>query len=190
MKPHYILIALCLSAAACADTSDLSLQLKATPFRHIPGVELGMTGKQLHLLRPAARYAPYLGLQERIQGFIVSYQFTTSMEESKATDVGADDPLLGVFITEQFDSMDKADAMWIDKVREITATRRSPSSCDSFPGGGKQARWLSGKMAFAVGVFPKEPMAPTVGDRVIYAVSPVETMKQPAGATKIECPKS
>ena len=190
MKPHYALIALCLAIAACADESDLSIQLKATPFRHIPGVELGMTGRELHLLRPAAKYAPYLGLQERIQGFIVSYQFPTSMSDSKSSDVAPGDQLNGVFITEQFDSMEKAEAMWRDKVREITSTRRAPTTCDSFPGGGKQARWLSEKTAFVLGVFPTEPMAPGVGDRVIYAVSPSETLKQPAGATKTACPTS
>jgi hypothetical protein len=190
MKPSRLLIAACVAAAGCADRSDLSVQLKATPFRHIPGVELGMTGKQLHLLRPAAKYAPYLGLQERLQGFIVSYQFPTSMTESKTTDVGSDEPLEGVFITEQFDSLEKAELSWRAKIREISETRKAPSLCETFPSGGKQARWFSGKMAFAVGVFPKEPMAPAVGDRVIYAVSPRETMKQPPGATKVACPNS
>jgi hypothetical protein len=191
MKSFHVLTALCLVAASgCADDSDLSVQLKATPFRHIPGVELGMTGKQLHLLRPAAKYAPYLGLQERIQNFIVSYQFPTSMSDSKAADVSPDDQLQGVFITEQFDSIDKAESLWKDKIREISSTRHAPGICESFPTGGKQARWFYGTMTFAVGVFPKEPMAPNVGDRVIYAVSPTETMKQPAGATKVACPTS
>jgi hypothetical protein len=153
-------------------------------------VELGMTGKRLHGLRPEAKYAPYLGLQERIPGYTISYQFPTTMEESKATDVGPQDQLQGVFISQVFDSMEKAQSTWRDQVNAVSSTHRAPTVCESFPTGGMQARWIAGKKVLAIGAFPREPMAPTVTDRVVYAIASAEDMKQPPGATKIACPNS
>ena len=149
-----------------------------------------MTGKRLHAARPAARYAPYLGLQERIPGYTVSYQFPASMIESSTTDVGPNDTLEGIFITETFVSREMAEKSWHDKVREVASARRAPNVCESFPTGGMQARWLSGRATLVIGAFPREPMAPNVGDRVIYAIAPTATMKQPPGATPIACPNS
>jgi hypothetical protein len=178
-------------ALACVDgSSGLSSDFRDTPFRLLPGVELGMTGARLHALRPAARYAPYLGLQEQIPGFVVSYQFPTSPAESSATDVAPTDKLEGVFISERFDSMEKAEATWREKVSAVASSHRAPTICESFPTGGMHARWIGGNHVFAIGVFPREPMAPTVPNRVIYAISPKGTMKQPEGATKISCPNT
>jgi hypothetical protein len=175
-------------ASACLDGgSRVPSQLKDTPFRFLPGVELGMTGSRLHALRPAARYAPYLGLQEQIPGFVVSYQFPTGTAESAATDVGANDRLEGVFITERFDSMEKAMAVWMEKVRAVASDYRTPTICESFPRG-MHAKWIEGDHVFAIGAFPQEPMAPSVPHRIIYALSPRATMKQPPGATQISCP--
>ena len=184
--------ALLITLGACGgDTqSDLSSEFRETPFRYLPGVELGMTGKRLHVVRPAAKYAPYLGLQERVPGYTVSYQFPMSMVESSNTDVGPNDTLEGIFITENFVSREMAEKSWHDKVRELTAARRAPNVCERFPTGGVQARWFSGSTALAIGAFPREPMAPNVGDRVIYAIAPRATMKQPPGATPIACPTS
>jgi hypothetical protein len=177
--------------AGCSDASgDLSTQFSTTPFRHLRGVELGMKGSRLHQIRPAARYAPYLGLQERITGYTVSYQFPTTTTESAATDVGPNETLEGIFITETFVSREAAEKSWRDQVRELTSARRAPNACESFPSGGLQARWFSGKNVLAIGVFPREPMAPNVGDRVIYALAPKTTMKQPAGPATIACPTS
>jgi hypothetical protein len=176
-------------ASACVDGgSGLSSQFAETPFRFLRGVELGMTGERLHALRPAAKYAPYLGLQEQIPGFTVSYQFPTGTAESAATDVGPNDRLEGVFISERFDSMEKAEAMWRQKVSAVASDHRAPTICESFPTGGMHARWIATDHVFAIGAFPQEPMAPTVQHRVIYALSPRGTMKQPPGATKIPCP--
>jgi hypothetical protein len=173
----------------CADpSSDLSTEFSTTPLRHLRGIELGMKAARVKELRPAATYAPYLGLQERIPGYTVSYQFPYTMVESKATDVGADETLEGIFITEMFVSREMAEKSWRDEVRELASARRAPNDCESFPAGGMQARWLSGSQVLAIGVFPREPMAPTVGDRVIYALAPRATMKQPAGATPVACP--
>lgn len=147
-----------------------------------------MTGQRLHALRPAAKYAPYLGLQERIPGYVVSYQFPTTMMESSATDVGADDQLQGVFISEVFEALGKAESTWRESVRAVSATHRAPGICESFPAGGMQARWFAGKRVLAIGAFPRERLAPTVTDRVVYAISTAENMKQPPGATKIACP--
>jgi hypothetical protein len=183
---------LLLTLGACrgATPLDLSTEFKETPFRYLPGVQLGMTGRRLHSVRPAAAYAPYLGLQERIRGYTVSYQFPTSKVESSGTDVGPNDALQGIFITETFVSRDIAEKSWHDKVREVSSAKRAPDVCETFPTGGMQARWFSGKTTFAIGAFPREPMAPNVGDRLIYAVSPATTMKQPPGATPIACPNS
>ena len=189
MKLARVLTVACLAGCARTDSSAVS-QFHETPFRQLTGVELGMTGKRLHAVRPAAKYAPYLGLQERIPGYTVSYQFPTSMMETKATDVGDDDPLEGVFMTEMFDSMEKAESTWRARVREVARSRRAPDLCETFPTGGMQARWVAGDVVLAIGAFPKEPMAPTVGDRVIFAISPLETMKQPPGASKVDCPKA
>src|ERR1043165_7201189 len=152
-------------ALACADlgSGELSNDFRDTPFRYLRGVDVGMTGKRLHELRPGAHYSPYLGLQERIPGFIVSYQFPTAMSET-ATDVGLQDLLQGVFITESFDSMEKAEASWREKVRAVTASHRAPDECDKFATGGMQARWITGNRMVAIGAFPKEPTAPTVMD--------------------------
>jgi hypothetical protein len=179
-------------ALACAENgpSDLSSAFPATPFRYLRGVELGMSGNRLHALRTEAKYAPYLGLQERIPGFTVSYQFPTTMMQSSATDIGPDDKLEGVFISEVFSSLDKAEGKWAESVRAVSSSNRAPSACESFPSGGKQARWFSGKQILAIGVFPKEPLAPTVTDRVVYAISTADVMKQPSGATKIACPNN
>jgi hypothetical protein len=183
---------LLLTCGACggATPSDLSTEFRETPFRHLPGVELGMTGRRLHAVRPAAAYAPYLGLQERIPGYTVSYQFPASNVESGGTDVGPNETLQGIFITETFVSREMAEKSWQDKVREVASAKRAPNVCESFPTGGMQARWFSGATALAIGAFPREPMAPNVGDRVIYAVAPAATMKQPPGATPIACPNS
>ena len=181
-----------LFATACLDggSSGLSDQFRETPFRFLPGVELGMTGKELHSVRPSATYAPYLGLQEKIPGFTVSYQFPLSNMESSAADVGANNRLEGVFISEPFDSMERADSAWRERVNAVSSRHHAPTSCESFPTGGMQARWITGGVVLAIGAFPREPMAPSVTNRVIYAVSPSASLKQPAGATKIDCPKS
>jgi hypothetical protein len=166
---------------------DLSTDFSETPFRYLRGIELGMTGKRLHELRPDARYAPYLGLQEKLPGYTVSYQLPTSMETS-AKDVAPDDHLQGVFISELFESMDKAETAWRERVGAVTSRHHAPVACETFPGGGMQARWVVGTKALAIGVFPRERIAPTVTDRVVYAVSSVKSLKQPAGATKVACP--
>ncbi len=177
--------------SACAEAaSDLSTEFSTTPFRHLRGVELGMKGRRLHEIRPAAKFAPYLGLQERIPGYTVSYQFPYSTTESNATDVGPDESLEAIFITETFVSREQAERSWHEEVREVSAARRAPNNCESFPTGGMQARWFSSNDVLVIGVFPREPMAPTVGDRVIYAFAPRENMKQPAGATPVTCPTS
>lgn len=177
-------------AAACVGTggSDLASAFKDTPFRSLPGVELGMTAKSLHTLRPAAKYAPYLGLQERIPGYVVSYQFPTTTAETAATDVRPEDRLEGVFISQPFATMEEALSTWRAKVRAVASSHRAPTTCESVPGGGMQAQWASANHIFAIGVFPQEKMAP-ITNRVIYAFSLRETMKQPVGATKMACPK-
>ena len=177
--------------AACIDSarSDLSTAFRETPFRSLPGVELGMTGKRLHAVRPGARFAPYLGLQERIPGFVVSYQFPMSTVESSATDVRPEDTLEGVFISQPFATMEEAESTWREKVGAVSRSHRAPTVCESVPNGGMQARWVSSNQVLAIGVFPQEKMAP-ITNRVIYAFSQIESMKQPAGATKIACPKS
>src|SRR4051812_36916423 len=144
-------------AISCAESgpSDLSTDFAETPFRYLRGVELGMTGKRLHALRPDVRYAPYLGLQERFSGYVVSYQFPTTMTESRATDVGPEDQLQGVFISEVFDSMEKAQSTWRDRVNAVSSTHRAPTVCESFPTGGIQARWIAGKKILAIGAFPR-----------------------------------
>jgi hypothetical protein len=179
-------------ATACLDggSTGVSDEFKETPFRFLPGVDLGMTGKELHRLRPAATYAPYLGLQEKIPGFTVSYQFPASNMESSAKDVGPNDRLQGVFIAEPFETMQGAELAWREQVSTVSSRHRAPTGCESFPTGGMQALWISGTHVLAIGVFPREPMAPTVPNRVIYAVSPSATLKQPPGATRIDCPKS
>ena len=123
-------------ALGCADNApaDLSTDFPETPFRYLRGVELGMTGKKLHGLRPEAKYAPYLGLQEQIPGYTVSYQFPTTMMESSATDVAPNDKLEGVFISELFDSMKKAESTWAETVRAVSSrprTFKQPASCSS-----------------------------------------------------------
>lgn len=190
MRFRLILSAVLASACLDGGSSGLSGDFRETPFRFLPGVELGMTGARLHALRPAARYAPYLGLQEQIPGFVVSYQFPTSTAESSATDVAPNDQLEGVFISERFDSMEKAEARWREKVAAVASSHRAPTICESFPTGGMHARWIGSDHVFAIGVFPQEPMAPTVPNRVIYAISPKGTMKQPEGGTKISCPNT
>ena len=177
-------------ALACADPGqkDLSTEFSETPFRYLRGVQVGMTAQRLHAVRPAARYAPYLGLQERLPGYIVSYQFAMSIADSSQTDVPSNDRLEGVFITEMFDSMEKAEASWREGVARVASSHRAPTSCESFPAGGMQARWTGGGLVLAIGAFPQERIAPSITNRVIYAISPVEAMKQPAGATKVACP--
>ncbi len=179
-------------AIGCADSgqSDLSTDFKETPFRYLRGVDLGMTASRLHALRPGAKYAPYLGLQEQIPGYTVSYQFPTTTMESSATDVAPNDKLEGVFISELFDSMEKAESTWSATVSAVSSSHRAPSVCETFPTGGTQARWFAGKNVLAIGAFPRERLAPRVTDRVIFALSLAETMKQPAGATKVACPKT
>ena len=179
---------------ACKDAtpSDLSMEFKETPFRHLRGVELGMTGRQLRAARPAAKYAPYMGLQERIPGYTVTYQFPVAAvaNDDAGANVGDLDKLEAIFITEGFVSMEDAQRSWHGKVREVSAAHRAPDACETFPTGGMQARWFSGGMVLAIGVFPREPIARAVGDRVLYALAPLATMKQPAGATKVACPNS
>jgi hypothetical protein len=190
MKFRAIFTALFAMACLNGGSSGLSDEFRETPFRFLPGVDLGMTGKQLRQARPAATYAPYLGLQEKIPGFTVSYQFPTPTMETSAKDVGPNDRLEGVFISEPFETMEKAESSWRDHVGAVSARHRAPTACESFPAGGMQARWISGSRVLAIGVFPQEPMAASVTNRVIYAVSPAATLKQPAGATKIDCPRN
>jgi hypothetical protein len=183
------LILLAVALSGCAnDSRELSTQFSETPFRQLRGVELGMMGKQLQAARPAARYAPYLGLQETIPGHIVSYQFPSAMNDNPEKAVAPADRLLGVYITRNYESEEAATAAWRAAVIDVAKGRRKPDLCESFAAGGRQARWFAGKMALAIGAFPREPAAPHVVDRVIYAVSPMDGLKQPVGATKIECP--
>lgn len=147
-----------------------------------------MTGAELRRLRPATKFTPYLGLQERLPAQVVSYQFESALND--VPDIDAKDRLQGVFITQMFVSDAAATEFWRDRLRALSDDKRPPNSCEQFPTGGMQARWLSGNMAFAIGVFPQEPAAPHMGPRVIFAVSPRATLKQPAGATPIACPNS
>ena len=188
MKSYYPLIALCLVACISEDAMDLSMQFKETPFRQVPGVQLDMTAKHLRSLRPAATFSPYLGMQERLPGYVVSYSFPGSMRDDAGATVPDNDKLEGVFITQTFESMEKAEALWREKVNAVASSHRAPTSCETFPTGGTQARWIGGRQTLAIGVFPREPLAPTVGDRVIFAISGTDNLKQPAGGTKVACP--
>jgi hypothetical protein len=187
MKGRFLLCVV-MFATGCAEQSSLSTDFSATPFRQLRGVELGMTGAELRRLRPTTKFTPYLGLQERLPGQVVSYQFESAMND--VADIDAKDRLQGVFITQMFESDAAATSFWRERVRALSDDRRAPDSCEQFSTGGMQARWLSGRMAFAIGVFPREPAAPHVGPRVIFAASPKATLKQPAGATTITCPNS
>jgi hypothetical protein len=188
MKSLRLLIAACLIACSGADVTELSMQLPQTPFRQLRGVELGMGGKDLHRLRPAATYQPYGGLQETIPGYFITYSMPTATNESRDADVTNLDRLKAVFISEMFDAVGPAEAKWRDKVREITAARGAPDGCETFPTGGTQARWEVGKNTFVIGVFPREPMATTVGPRIVYAISQTESFKQPEGGNAVACP--
>lgn len=189
MKSRLFLLLL---VAACSDSNsaDLSASLGETPFRQLRGVRLGMTGRELHSTRPQAKYSPYVGLQEEIPGYNVTYQFLSATSESRDSDIDPADRLGGVFITQSFPSDDAAARSWTDAVSSFAKARRSPDSCERFPEGGMQARWSAGDVIVAVGAFPREPNAPNVGPRVIFAVSPKESMKQPKGGSPIACPTS
>ena len=189
MKSFSPLFAVLLAGCLGADATDLSMQLSETPFRQLPGVALGMTAVRLHQLRPNAKYSPYFGMQEALPGYTVSYQFPSAVSDAKDADVAPLDELEGVFVTEMFDSMETAETKWRETVVALTRRRREPDLCERFSAGGMQARWAAGKTAIAIGAFPREPIAPAIGNRVVYAVSPINTMKQPPGATKMECPK-
>lgn len=187
MRPRYLLALL--FAAGCADTNeDLSMQLRETPFRQLPGVHLGMTGRQLHATRPQARYAPYIGLQEKLPGYMVSYDFESAKDDSPGADVDPLDVLRAIFITQPHETDQATATAWAAVTRAVADDRRAPDSCERFPAGGVQARWFSGNAVVVIGAFPREPNAPNVGPRVIFAVSPREAMKQPDGGTPIPCP--
>jgi hypothetical protein len=188
MKSYRPLLALCLVACLGDDAMDLSMQFKETPFRQVPGIQLDMTAKHLRSLRPAAKFAPYLGMQERLPGSVVSYTFPGSMRDDAGASVPDNDKLEGVFITQTFESIEKAEALWREKVSAVASSHRAPTTCETFPTGGMQARWMAGKQTLAIGVFPKEPLAPTVGDRVIFAITRTDYLKQPAGGKKVACP--
>lgn len=190
MKSYHLLALLCLAACVSEDALDLSMQFKETPLRQIPGVQLDMPARELKRLRPAATYAPYLGMQERVPGYVISYQFPGSERDDANASVPDNDKLEGIFVTQSFESMEKAEALWREKIREVARAHRAPTACESFSPGGTQARWVRGKQTLAIGVFPKEPLAPTVGDRVIFAISGTATLKQPAGAKPVACPNS
>ena len=182
------LILVILVACNDATTPDLATEFKETPFRHLRGVELGMTGKQLRAVRPTARYAPYLGMQERIPGFTVSYGFPNAISDSRDATVPDSDKLEGVYITEAFVSLEEAEKKWHEVVRGVAAAHRAPNSCESFPVGGRQARWNAGENVFVIGVFPREPIAANVGDRVLYTAARAVSINQPKGGTTIACP--
>jgi hypothetical protein len=188
MKSRHILLFLAALAGACADTSgELSSEFRETPFRQLRGVQLGMAGRDLQRIRPDAKYTVFLGLQERIPGYIVSYRFPSAMADS-ARNVEPNDKLLGVFITQMFETEAAAADEWRKQVSALSSSRRKPDICETFAAGGMQARWFSGKIGLAIGVFAREPVAPNVGPRVIYAVSPSEALKQPEGARPMVCP--
>jgi hypothetical protein len=187
MKTRLLLV-LFLAAACGRDSTDLSVSLRETPFRQLRGVRLGMTGRELHATRPRARYSPYLGLQEEIPGYKVSYQFLSAQSDSANADIDPADRLGGVFITQSFPTEDAAARAWAEAARTLAKERRAPDVCERFPTGGMQARWFTGEVAVAIGAFPRELNAPNVGPRVIFAVSPKEAMKQPRDGTPIACP--
>jgi hypothetical protein len=180
---------LTLGLIACTgDATDLASQFPETPFRQIPGVEIGMTGKRLQSLRPAAKYSPYLGMQEAIPGYVVSYSFPGSQNDSKDAAIGEQDKLEGVFISQPFTTKEDAEKTWREKVIELTERHRAPSSCDSLAAGGLQARWRGGTNTLSLGVFPVEAMSPAIGNRVIYAFQPTSQLRPLDGVVKISCP--
>src|SRR5262245_29319181 len=125
MKRHFLLALLI--AAGCGDSSsDLSVRLSETPFRQLPGVRLGMTGRELHAARPRARYAPFLGLQEDIPGYKVSCQFQSAVADSAGSDIDPRDPLGGVFITQSLQSDDAAARAWAEAAATLSKSRRAP----------------------------------------------------------------
>lgn len=181
-----------LAASACSDTagSDLSLQFRETPLRQIPGVFIGMQAKDLERSRPAAIFSPSLGLHEDIPGYGVDYRFQAAAIDHAAKDVDPADKLSGVFVVRVFPSEGAAVDWWAEQVRGMTSARRKPDACVSFPSGGREARWYGGQMTLAIGEFPPAPNMTAGGPRVIFAVTPVKEMKQPAGAAPIACPTS
>lgn len=189
MKARSLLLGLGLIACA-GEGTDLASQFPETPFRQLPGVDIGMTGKQLKSLRPAAQFAPYLGMQERIPGYVVSYAFSGSMNESKDATIRDEDRLEGVFISQPFVTFEEAERTWREKVIEVTGRHRAPGSCDTFAAGGQQARWHGGKRTLTLGVFPTEKSSPSIGNRVIYAFQPTSELRPLQGATKTACPAS
>ena len=110
--PLFLVLGAAALLAACADTSsEPSMQYRQTPFRQLPGIDLGMTAQRVHELRPNIKYTPFLGVQERMGEYIVSYQFPSSMDD-KAQGVDPNDHLGGVIITEMFASPEQAEAGW------------------------------------------------------------------------------
>jgi hypothetical protein len=188
---HIVLsLTLVVTFAACTDATgnpDLATEFRETPLRMLPGVQIGMQAQQLKRARPATRYAPYLGLQESIPGYAVSYRFESAVGDGPDSDVSARDDLEAVYVTQSFDADEAALAAWRDQVTSLAASRRAPDACDSIPGGGRQARWFSGKQGLVAGVFPASSNSPRA--RLIVVVGRMEYIKEPKGTTSMPCPK-
>lgn len=193
MRLSHQILALTLFAAvaACADARgnpDLATEFRETPLRMLPGVQIGMQARQLKRARPVTRYAPYFGLEETIPGYQVSYRFESAVGDGADSDVSARDDLKAVYMMRPFDSDEAAASAWREQVASLISSHRAPDLCDALPAGGHQARWFSGRMVLAVGVFPKSSTSPSA--RLLYAVSPIDKLKQPEGTTSMPCPKS
>lgn len=186
----FLFASLAVSACRDAPDADLSLLFGETPLRQIPGVTIGMEAKDLKRSRPAAKFSPFLGMHEDIPGYGVDYRFVAAVNDRAATDVDPTDRLAGVFVVRLFPSEGPAVDWWAEQVRGMTTARRKPDACVSFPTGGREARWYAGQMTLAIGEFPQMPNMVAGGPRVIFAVTPVKEMKQPAGAAPIACPTS
>jgi hypothetical protein len=185
-----LLLTLLVAPAACTDAAgnpDLATEFRETPLRMLPGVQIGMQARQLRRTRPATRYAPYLGLQESIPGYGVSYRFESAVGDAEGSDVSPRDDLKAVYMARTFDLDEAAVAAWREQVATLVSSRRAPDVCDSIPGGGRQARWLSGKQELVAGVFPAPASPPRA--RLVLVVGRMDYIKQPQGATPVPCPK-
>lgn len=184
------LIALVSVLAACSapEPTGLPAQFRETPFRHLKGVELGMPAARLRATRPAAKYAAYMGMEERIPGYSVGYKFSNAVSDGADAKLADAAVLEGIYIYEEFVSRDDADKAWYDKVREVSAGHRAPTGCLSLPSGGRQARWATDKSVFVIAAYPRDPTDQRVADRVVYGLALLNKVPQPQGATTITCP--
>lgn len=141
-------------ALGCASPEPKAPTFEAiTPFSKLTGVHMGSKAGDLKRLRPHIRVAGYVGYEEDVGAYHITYHFPGSNSEDQ--EVPSSSRLKGVSALRTFDNNVTAMEFWKTGARHLAARMGTPR-CSSYPkfGGAGKLAWLVNETLYSLSIFP------------------------------------